>query len=578
MPRLPKNLEHRCHELERQLDQARRQAEYYRNISADTGKRRLQDVNQLAKLIVALEAEKSDRENAEVRLRESEERYRSLVENINVGILVVQDRKIVYANASVPQFLGIAIGKLDRDENPFRYIHSEDRERVLKHHLKRLRDEEASEHYTFRILNAAGEVKWVEASGTRIVWMGRPATLNFFMDISERIRFEEERRNLEAQLIRAQKMEAVGTLAGGIAHDFNNLMMAIQGNISLMLYDIDADHPHSEFLRNIERQIQSGTRLTGQLLGYARKGQYHVKTFDLNALLEQVAEAFGRTRKNITIHKDLPDAPQRLHADIGQVEQVLWNLFVNASDAMEPGGDLYLLVREVSHRAMDGRQYRPEPGNYVELTVRDTGAGMDEQTRERIFDPFFTTKGLGRGTGLGLASVFGIVKGHGGYIDVESRPGSGSVFRLYFPAAEGSTGPEEEGEAGIVPGRGVILLVEDEDTVLAVGAAMLRKLGYRVLEARDGQSAVAKFERHRAQIDLVILDMIMPGMSGGEVYRRLKDLKTDVKILICSGFDITGEVSAILQNGCDGFIQKPYRLESLSEKVRDLLGRNRPDG
>jgi len=567
-----KEWENRCLKLERQLDRARRKADYYQSVAADTGKRRLRDVDQLAKLVVALEAEKVERESAEQRLRESENRYRTLVENIDVGILVVQDRNIVFANTPVPQFLGIASGKIDPDENPFRCIHPEDRERVLKGHLKRLREGQVPDLYCFRVLSADGRIKWVEASGTAIEWMGRPATLNFFMDISDRIRSDEERRKLEAQLIRAQKMEAIGTLAGGIAHDFNNLMMAIQGNISLMLFDIEKGHPHYEFLRNIEKQIQSGTRLTGQLLGYARKGQYHVKTFDPNPLIEEVADAFGRTRKNIRIRKELPPGIYRLHADIGQMEQVLWNLLVNASDAMPRGGELFLQTRNVSHRDMGGKLYQPTPGAYVELTVGDTGVGMDGNTLERIFDPFFTTKGLGRGTGLGLASVFGIVKGHGGYIDVESRPGEGSRFRLYFPASERTVRLEEEKDVRMVSGRGVILLVEDEDTVLAVGAAMLRKLGYYVLEARDGLSAVAVFESNRDRIDLVILDMIMPGMSGGEVYRRLKQLKGNVKILISSGFDITGEVSEILQSGCEGFIQKPYRMESLSEKVRELLG------
>lgn len=572
MPTKKSNWENRCRRLEEQLAQARREADYYRGIAADTGRRRLREVNQLAKLVVALEAEEEDRKTAEQRLRESEERYRSLVENINVGILVVQDRKIVYANPSVPRYLGIATGRIRPDDDPFRYIHPEDREMVLHRHLKRLREEKVPELYSFRVLDAGGRVKWIEVSGTRIEWMGRAATLNFFMDITDRIHSEEERRNLEAQLIRAQKMEAVGTLAGGIAHDFNNLMMAVQGNISLMLYDIDSAHPHYEFLRNIEKQIVSGTRLTTQLLGYARKGQYHVQNFDLNTLIAEVAETFGRTRKNITIHKDLPQEIHSLHADVGQIEQVLWNLLINASDAMAEGGDLYLRTRKVDHDAMTGRLYRPAPGTYIELTVRDTGVGMDTETLDRIFDPFFTTKGLGRGTGLGLAAVFGIVKGHGGYIDVESRPARGACFRLYFPAAAGYRAPDAADEAAMVTGRGLILLVEDEDTVLAVGAAMLRKLGYRVLEARDGQAAVAVFQRNPDRIDLVILDMIMPGMSGGEVYRRLKQIKADVKILISSGVDITGEVSEILQDGGEGFIQKPYRMESLSEKVRQVLG------
>ena len=226
---------------------------------------------------------------------------------------------------------------------------------------------------------------------------------------SERKGAQEERKKLETQLRQAHKMEAIGTLAGGIAHDFNNLLMGIQGNISLMLLDIDPTHPHYERLRNIQKQVQSGARLTSHLLGYARKGRYEVKPIDLNQFVEETSETFGRTRKEITIRRELAEDLFSIEADHRQIEQVLLNLFVNAADAMSGGGDLILKTMNVTHKDIKDKPYDPIPGNYVLLTVADTGKGMDEETIERIFDPFFTTKEMGRGTGLGLASAYGII-------------------------------------------------------------------------------------------------------------------------------------------------------------------------
>ncbi|MCK4728441.1 MAG: response regulator, partial [Desulfobacterales bacterium] len=245
-----------------------------------------------------------------------------------------------------------------------------------------------------------------------------------------------ESKRLEAQFQQAQRLEAIGTLAGGIAHDFNNLLMGIQGNVSLMLLNMDSTHQYYERLKNVEKQVESGARLTSHLLGYARKGKYEVKPVDLNQLVEEICETFSRTRKQITIRRELADDLFPIEADSGQIEQVVLNLLVNAADAMPGRGDLFLQTMNVTHKDMTGKLYKPKRGDYVVLTVTDTGMGMDKETMERIFDPFFTTKEMGRGTGLGLASVYGIVKGHGGYIDVESKKGQGTTFSIYLPASE----------------------------------------------------------------------------------------------------------------------------------------------
>ena len=383
-----------------------------------------------------------------------------------------------------------------------------------------------------------------------------------------------ERKRMEAQFLQAQKMEAIGTLAGGIAHDFNNLLMVIQGNASLMLLNVDPSHPHYEMLLGIVKQVQSGSKLTNQLLGYARKGRYEVKPFQLNQLVEETSKAFGRTRREITVHRELADDLFPIEGDLGQIEQILMNLFVNAADAMPEGGDIFLRTINIPHADMKGKLYNPKPGDYVLLTVTDTGIGMDPKTVQRIFEPFFTTKELGRGTGLGLASVYGIVKGHGGYVDVESEKGRGTTFKIYLPASKREVYKTIEPPHHISKGTGTILLVDDEEMVLEVGEKLLKAMGYHVLTAQEGREAIEVYKKHRGTVDLVLLDIIMPNMKGGEVFDCLKEINPDIKVLLSSGYSIDGEASKILERGGKGFIQKPFDMERLSETIRAILGNN----
>ena len=383
-----------------------------------------------------------------------------------------------------------------------------------------------------------------------------------------------ERKRMEAQFLQAQKMEAIGTLAGGIAHDFNNLLMVIQGNASLMLLNVDPSHPHHEMLTSIVKQVQSGSKLTNQLLGYARKGRYEVKPIQVNQLVEETSKAFGRTRKEITIHRELANDLFPIEGDLGQIEQVLMNLFVNAADAMPQGGDIFLKTINIPYGDIRGKLYNPKPGDYVLLTVTDTGMGMDPKTLDRIFEPFFTTKELGRGTGLGLASVYGIIKGHGGYVDVESEEGRGTTFKIYLPASNREIQKTIEVPDHIIKGTGTILLVDDEEMVLEVGERFLKVMGYQVLTAREGREAIEVYQKHRDTIDLVLLDIIMPNMKGGEVFDRLKEINPEVKVLLSSGYSIDGEASQILERGGSGFIQKPFDMNQLSQSIRAMLGNN----
>jgi PAS domain S-box-containing protein len=383
-----------------------------------------------------------------------------------------------------------------------------------------------------------------------------------------------ERKKMEAQLLQAQKMEAIGTLAGGIAHDFNNLLMVVQGNVSLMLLDIPASHPHYEMLKAIEKKVQSGSKLTAQLLDYARKGRYEVRPILLNQLVKETAETFGRTRKNIVIHLDLRKDLHSLEADSGQMEQVLMNLLVNAADAMPGGGNLFLKTENVTHAEIKSDLYEAVPGNYVLLSVRDTGIGMDQKTMERIFDPFFTTKEMGRGTGLGLASVYGIIKGHNGYINVRSELGKGTTFLIYLPSSEGKVEEEARKSEEVLMGSETILLVDDEDYVLDVGEKILKMLGYKVLIADSGEKAIEAYKANQDQISLVILDLIMPRKGGEETFDALKEIHSEVRALLSSGYSMNGQTREIMKKGCKGFIQKPFSIKELSQKLREILDEN----
>lgn len=378
-------------------------------------------------------------------------------------------------------------------------------------------------------------------------------------------------KSLEDQLFQAQKMEAIGTLAGGIAHDFNNLLMGIQGRASLMLQDLDDGHPYYEQIKSIEECVDSAANLTAQLLGFARGGKYEVRVSDMNHLIADQIRMFGRTKKEITIHTEYCPKLWPVKVDPGQMHQVLLNLFVNAWQAMPKGGKVYIKTDNVMLDENHQRPYQIRHGRYVRVTVSDTGVGMDESVRRRVFEPFFTTHHMGRGTGLGLASVYGIIKNHDGYIDVESRKGHGSRFILYLPASESKTTLRQPRREILQSGSETVLLVDDEAMILDVGSRMLQHLGYRVFAAASGEEAIAVFEKKRNEIDLVILDMIMPNLSGEETYERLKSIEPRIKVLLASGYSFDDQASEILKQGGNRFIQKPFNLKEFSEKVRKVL-------
>ena len=382
-----------------------------------------------------------------------------------------------------------------------------------------------------------------------------------------------EAKRLEAHLLQVEKLEAIGTLAGGIAHDFNNLLMVIQGTVSLLLHSTESSHPHYKHFINLEKQAQRGSKLTKQLLGYARKGKYEVKPINMNEIIIESAETLLQTRKDIRIHYNLAPDLYATEADIYQMEQALMNLYINAADAMKDGGDLTLSTRNVLSDEIASTEYEVATGKYILITVEDTGTGMDKKTMDRVFEPFFTTKEIHKGTGLGLASVYGIVKGHGGNISVHSEQGRGTIFNVYLPASQKpiSTFPDEPRKA--LKGQGAILIIDDEKPVLEVGAEMLKAIGYKVFQAQTGRKAVELYKEHQDRIDLVILDMILPDLGGGQIFDLLKEINPSVAVILSSGYSIEGKATDIMNRGCKGFIQKPFSMQELSEKIKSIIKR-----
>ncbi len=502
-------------------------------------------------------------------LRRSEARYRSLVQSSVYGIYRSSlEGRFLDVNPALITMLGYVSAEevllLDPEKDVF--ARPEEHTRLIEEFRR-----------TGRLDGI--EVKWKRKDGSAITVRisGRAvSSADEPADVLEAIAEDiTDRRVLEDQLRQAQKMEAVGRLAGGVAHDFNNLLMVISGYAEVILADLPLDHALHEKGRAIQLAADRATTLTRQLLAFSRKQLLELKVVDVNAIVRDMERLLRPLiGENVEFKTSLAPDAAHTRADAGQLEQVLMNLVVNAKDAMSSGGKLTIETRNIvvdeNHRR--GQTF-VRPGHYVVLSVGDTGIGMDKETQSRIFEPFFTTKEKGKGTGLGLSTVYGIVKQSGGYVMVQSEEQRGTTFHIYLPRVEGAA---EKYAApvmrAVLGGTETVLLVEDEDSVRQLVRETLAAKGYRVVEAENGEAGMAAAAQHDGKIDLVITDVVMPGISGRELVKQLALLRPGTKVLYLSGYT----EDAILSDGTiergAAFLQKPFTLQNLSRKVREVLG------
>ena len=512
----------------------------------------------------------ADRKQAEEALRRSEENYRLLFEQTIDGIVVVADGKIVRSNEAFAATYRMALADV-LGKPIVELIHPDERDICLERIGAILAGGSPSgTGRRYRVLRGDGTVGVVEIRSRRILWEGKPAVQAIGRDVTQRMQLEKE-------LQQALKMEAVGQLAGGIAHDFNNLMTGILCHAGLLKTGTPSADEVRETADLIEGAARRAAELTSQLLGFARGGKHQDVPVDLNATIETSVRLLSRSLDpRIRVRTEFRDTAAYTRGDPVQMEQVVLNLAMNARDAIPDGGEMTFAThcRDVPEEACGGRP-RAAPGRYVVLEVKDTGGGIPKELLGRIFEPFFTTKPQGKGTGMGLAMVYGIVRNHGGWVEVVSEPGRGTTFQVFLPAA----GPPAGGELPLVatdlrapPGVGRILVVDDEKVVRDVVARMLRALGYDVVTAADGRQAVEYYRQFGQDVSLVIIDMLMPGMDGRACFAALRQVNSDVKAILSTGWGTGTTVRDVLGDGMRGLVQKPFQASVLAEAVRRALG------
>jgi PAS domain S-box-containing protein len=523
--------------------------------------------------------------NEQNKLKSSEEKFRTFFEFSPDGTLITTESgKILSVNQAFMEMFRLEEEDLSKINAANLYGDQSTREKLLseifefgeiKNREVVFRKKDGSELPALISINLISALIMV---GDESLKNEKVLLLNVIRDISEK-------KEVERQLTHAQKMESIGMLAGGVAHDFNNLLAGIMGYASLIKIQAPAENVFHEYAQIIEQSALRGSELTHKLLAFARGGKYMIENVNLNEIADEVLSILKHTiEKKIVIVKDLEPDLRFVKADASQINQVLLNLCVNARDAMTGAGkDEYRLTIRTFNIYLEKQSFAMgdvcPAGAYVGIEVSDTGTGVSPMILPRIFDPFFTTKEKGQGTGLGLSMVYGIIKNHDGYIDVKSEPTIGTSFAIYLPAVKSEVEDKDAATIGqlreeideVAGGSETILLIDDEKFIRDLGKIFLKNKGYKVLEAADGEEGIVVYQNNHDEIDLVLLDMIMPNKSGSEVYYELVKINPDVKVIIVSGFSLDNEARQLLQAGVISFIQKPYQSHKLLQVIREAL-------
>ncbi len=505
------------------------------------------------------------RERVEESLKQSEEKYRTLIDNIQDGVFIIQDGKIQFANEAFTRMGGYTveevIGKDFRE-----LVAPEDLEIVADRYRRRQKGEDIPDEYEFNMMHRDGRTRiLVNMNVGLITYRGRVASMGTVKDITEK-------RKLETQLLRAQRMESVGTLAGGIAHDINNVLTPIMLSQELLREKLN-DEESQRLLNTIKRSTQRGANLMMQVMSFAKGVEGKPDALQVAHLISEIRQIAEETfSKSIEIRTDVPKDLWIIFGDATQLYQVLMNLCVNARDAMPDGGILHILAEnflvDESYAKMNTEA---RPGPYIVITVSDTGTGIPPEIMDRIFEPFFTTKEHGKGTGLGLSTALGIVKSHGGFITVYSEVGKGTAFKVYLPAiAMAETQKAEDRQLELPAGHGEsILVVDDEDQVREMTRKTLETHGYKVITANNGKEAIASYLQHRELIRAVLIDMMMPVMDGPASIRELLKINPGLKIIAVSGLTEMDKLARV--DEAHAFLTKPYTTEKLLNTIHDVI-------
>ncbi|NOZ21761.1 MAG: PAS domain S-box protein [Planctomycetes bacterium] len=516
----------------------------------------------------------TDRKEAEKQLSESENRYRTLFEDSPEAISLTRQGKIIDVNPAWLRLHGYQRKNEVIGMDVLDVIHPDDRHILEKR--RTMPREELDKGYEIRDVRTGGQVVNVQVYSRTVALGGESVIVTTLHDVTERKQAEEQRRQLQAQLLQAQKMEAVGRLAGGVAHDFNNLLTTIQGFAELGLWDADESNPLYDNIKHIHGATLRAANLVRQLLLFSRKQPTDFAPLNVNATISDLLKMLNRIiGEDVTVLTEFDDGPLIIEGDAGNIEQVVMNLALNARDAMPNGGTLTIQTCPATVTEQDVAQTpEAQAGRFVCIRVGDTGAGMDEEVMARIFEPFFTTKGVGKGTGLGLSVVYGIVKDHGGWTRVQSQPGRGSTFEIYLPIAEDTSGAgNSETEHSEMPkGKGErILVVEDEENVRLVAAQALSQYGYDVVPVSSARQALQVFQKLDGEIDLLFSDVVLPDEDGIWLIDELRSRKPDLGVLLASGYSDDKSQWPVIRRRGFHFINKPYKVSDLLNAAQEAI-------